>query len=172
MGGEPVYGRSREGDWGDQGAGCKYRHGAGCKYRGNCRGLSVAYRANGGTCRNLGCGSPGGGRKLSELGLTVKSTKRLRLRSEAPSETIQKDSANILTHDSLSGAAVLFYKRLKKEFPMETQTYSVHKNLKEEATGREAVVNGFVLDMLTAEEAEELAGALNRDEEQAFLLVA
>jgi len=61
---------------------------------------------------------------------------------------------------------------------METQTYSVQKNLNiywsvvEEATGREAVVNGFVMDMLTAEEAEELAGALNRDEEQAFLLVA
>jgi hypothetical protein len=92
--------------------------------------------------------------------------------------TIQKDSVNIRTHDSLSGAAVLFYKCLQKEFPMETQTYSVQKNLNiywsvvEEATGREAVVNGFVMDMLTAEEAEELAGALNRDEEQAFLLVA
>ncbi|SEI18675.1 hypothetical protein SAMN05216228_104145 [Rhizobium tibeticum] len=61
---------------------------------------------------------------------------------------------------------------------METQPYSVQKNLNiywsvvEETTGREAVVNGFVMDMLTAEEAEELAGALNRDEEQAFLLVA
>ncbi|APO74679.1 hypothetical protein AM571_CH01864 [Rhizobium etli 8C-3] len=61
---------------------------------------------------------------------------------------------------------------------MDTKTYSVHKNLNiywsvvDEVTGREAVVNGFVMDMLTAEEAEQLAGALNRNEQQEVLLAA
>lgn len=61
---------------------------------------------------------------------------------------------------------------------MEAQRYSLHKNLNiywtvfDEITGQEAVVNGFVMDMLTAEEAEELAGMLNRQDDQDFLLAA
>ena len=61
---------------------------------------------------------------------------------------------------------------------MEAQRYSLHKNLNiywtvfDEVTGQKAVVNGFVMDMLTAEEAEELAGMLNRQDDRDFLLAA
>ncbi|PZM14381.1 hypothetical protein [Rhizobium tubonense] len=61
---------------------------------------------------------------------------------------------------------------------MEAHRYSVHKNLNiywaifDEVTGQKALINGFVMDMLTAEEAEELAAALNREENQGLLLAA
>ena len=61
---------------------------------------------------------------------------------------------------------------------MEAKRYSFHKNLNiywtvfDEVTGQKAVVNGFVMDMLTAEEAEELVGALNRQDNHDFLLAA
>jgi hypothetical protein len=42
----------------------------------------------------------------------------------------------------------------------------------DEVTGQKAVINGFVMDMLTAEEAEELIGALNREVDQELLLAA
>ncbi|MEZ2126916.1 MULTISPECIES: hypothetical protein [unclassified Sinorhizobium] len=61
---------------------------------------------------------------------------------------------------------------------MEAKRYSLHKNLNiywtvfDEVTGQKAVVNGFVMDMLTAEEAEELIGALNRQDDYDILLAA
>lgn len=61
---------------------------------------------------------------------------------------------------------------------MEANRYSLHKNLNiywtvfDEVTGQKAVVNGFVMDMLTVDEAEELVGALNREDDHDFLLAA
>lgn len=61
---------------------------------------------------------------------------------------------------------------------MEAQRYYLQKNLNiywtvfDEETGRKAVIDGFVMDMLTAEEGEELVGTLNRDEERELLLLA
>lgn len=61
---------------------------------------------------------------------------------------------------------------------MEAQRYYLQKNLNiywtvfDEETGRKAVIDGFVMDMLTAEEGEELVGTLNRDEKRELLLLA
>lgn len=61
---------------------------------------------------------------------------------------------------------------------MEAQRYCLHKNLNiywtvfDEETGKKAVIDGFVMDMLTAEEGEELVGTLNRDGERELLLLA
>jgi hypothetical protein len=89
------------------------------------------------------------------------------------------DRLDIHTHDSSFGGEVLFYRCFKsEEFPMEAHRYNVHKNLNiywsvfDEVTGQNAVINGFVMDMLTAEEAKELVGALNREVDQEFLLAA
>jgi hypothetical protein len=55
---------------------------------------------------------------------------------------------------------------------MESQRYDLHKNLNiywtifDGTTGHKAVVNGFVRDMLTAEEGDELVGKLNRIDEE------
>ncbi len=52
---------------------------------------------------------------------------------------------------------------------MAAQRYSVHKNLNiywtvfDGVIGQPAVVDGFVMDALTAEEAESLVDLLNRD---------
>jgi hypothetical protein len=89
------------------------------------------------------------------------------------------DRLDIHTRDSFFGGEVLFYRCFEnEEYPMETHRYNVHKNLNiywsvfDEVTGQKAVINGFVMDMLTAEEAEELIGALNREVDQEFLLAA
>ncbi|KQV80067.1 hypothetical protein [Rhizobium sp. Root1220] len=61
---------------------------------------------------------------------------------------------------------------------MEAQRYSLRKNLNiywtvfDAATGSDALIDGFVMDMLTAEEAEELVGNLNRGDDDGFLLAA
>jgi hypothetical protein len=59
---------------------------------------------------------------------------------------------------------------------MEAQRYSLHKNLNiywtvfDDVTGQKAVLDGFVMDMVTAEEGGELVGMLNRKEtEDQFL---
>ena len=55
---------------------------------------------------------------------------------------------------------------------MEAQRYSLHKNLNiywtvfDDVTGQKAVLDGFVMDMLTAEEGDELVGMLNRNESE------
>jgi|UPI000567B033 hypothetical protein len=55
---------------------------------------------------------------------------------------------------------------------MESHRYNLHKNLNiywtnfDGTTGQKAVVNGFVRDMLTADEGDELVGMLNRIDEE------
>lgn len=55
---------------------------------------------------------------------------------------------------------------------MESHRYNLHKNLNiywtifDGTTAQKAVVNGFVRDMLTAEEGDELVGMLNRIDEE------
>ncbi|MDP9812933.1 hypothetical protein J2W42_005804 [Rhizobium tibeticum] len=52
---------------------------------------------------------------------------------------------------------------------MESQRYDLHKNLNIYWTifdGTTGLVNGFVRDMLTAEEGDELVGKLNRIDEE------
>ena len=55
---------------------------------------------------------------------------------------------------------------------MEALKYSLHKNLTiywtvfDDATGQKAVLDGFVMDMMTAEEGRELVGMLNRRESE------
>ncbi|MBB4575666.1 hypothetical protein GGI59_004497 [Rhizobium lentis] len=58
---------------------------------------------------------------------------------------------------------------------MQKQRYALRKNLNiywtviDTVSDRKALVNGFVMDMLTADEAEELANTLNRAESHAIL---
>ncbi|TCL69467.1 hypothetical protein [Rhizobium sp. BK251] len=61
---------------------------------------------------------------------------------------------------------------------MEMQRYSLHKNLNiywtvfDEVTQEKAVIGGLVMDMLTAEEAEDLFGLLNRTDDQEMVLAS
>ncbi|MDP9807211.1 hypothetical protein J2W42_000042 [Rhizobium tibeticum] len=59
---------------------------------------------------------------------------------------------------------------------MEAQRYSLRKNLNiywtvfDDVTGQKAVLDGFVIDMVTAEEGDELVGMLNRKGSEDFFL--
>ena len=61
---------------------------------------------------------------------------------------------------------------------MSNQKYIRHKNLNiywtvfDTVTGQKALIGGFVMDMLTADEAEELVDMLNREDAKDMLLAA
>lgn len=61
---------------------------------------------------------------------------------------------------------------------MQNQRYALQKNLNiywtvfDTVSDRKALVDGFVMDMLTADEAEELVNMLNRAESHAILAPA